>query len=51
MGTLILMMIFLMERLVPSSRNVRGIENSTIAAYSAQSGIEKSLSTLSIRNP
>jgi hypothetical protein len=51
MGTLILLMIFLMERLVPSSRSVRGIENSTIAAYAAQSAVEKGLSTLNIRNP
>ncbi len=51
MGVLSLMMIFLLERILPSSRAVKGIELSTQAYYTAGSEIEKALATFNIRNP
>ncbi len=44
-------MIGLLDHIVPLSRNVRGIENSTIAYYEASAQIEKALATLNLRNP
>lgn len=38
-----LMMAVLLEKIVPASRQVRGIENATLAAYKAESAIETAL--------
>ena len=45
------MMIFLLERILPSSRTVRGIENSAQASYSARSATENILIQLRQDNP
>lgn len=50
-GLIAIMMIALLERLVPSSRNVRGVENSVVAYYLAGSAIEQALATLQVQNP
>jgi hypothetical protein len=37
------MMIYFLDKLVPVAKSVSGIENSTIAYYQAESGIEDAL--------
>ena len=51
MMILSIMMIFLLERILPSSRTVRGIENSAQASYSARSATEDILTQLRQDNP
>jgi type II secretory pathway pseudopilin PulG len=51
MMILSIMMIFLLERILPSSRTVRGIENSAQAAYAARSSTEEILTLLRQDNP
>ncbi len=36
-----LMMVVLLEKIIPSAREIRGIENATIAGYKAESAIEE----------
>lgn len=50
-GTLIIIMLGLLDHTVPLSRSVRGIENSTVAYYKASAQIETALATLSLKNP
>jgi hypothetical protein len=45
------MMIFLIERILPYSRTVRGIENSAQASYTARSFTEEILTRLRADNP
>lgn len=51
MGILAFMMILLLEKVLPTSRAIRGIENSTIGLYHGNSAIEKALSTLNYKLP
>jgi type II secretory pathway pseudopilin PulG len=51
MMILSVMMIFLLERILPYSRTVRGIENSAQASYSARSSTEEILTRLRADNP
>jgi hypothetical protein len=51
MMVLSIMMIFLLERILPSSRTVRGIENSAQASYSARWLTEVALTRLRADNP
>lgn len=51
MMILSIMMIFLLERIIPSSRTVRGIENSAQASYTARSSTEGILTLLRQDNP
>ncbi|EKE29848.1 MAG: hypothetical protein ACD_2C00088G0013 [uncultured bacterium (gcode 4)] len=46
-----IMMIYFLEKIVPISKNVKWIENSTIAYYEAQSWIEQWLLAMSWSNP
>ena len=39
------------EIVIPRARNVKGIEQSNIAAYNAESGIEASLNSFTGSNP
>jgi len=50
-GTLIIIMLGLLEHIIPLSRSVRGIENSTVAYYKASTQIETALASLSLKNP
>jgi len=51
MGILAFMMIMLLEKILPTSRTIRGIENSTIGLYHGSSAIEQSLATMNYKLP
>ena len=46
-----IIMIYLLDKLVPISRNVKGIENTNIAYYNAETGVEEALLWMSKTNP
>ncbi|MDQ1343749.1 MAG: hypothetical protein QG650_469 [Patescibacteria group bacterium] len=48
---IVLMGVYLIEKLVPAGRNVKGIEHGNVAYYKASSAIEEALMSLSGSNP
>ncbi len=50
-GVLSLVMILLMEKIIPTSQAIRGIENSTIWLYHSASAIEKAFASMNYRQP
>lgn len=48
---IILIGVFLIEKLVPVSRDVKGIENGNVAYYQASSALELGLASLSASQP
>ena len=48
---LMLMAIYLLERIVPIARNVKGIENGNIAYYQAETAVEAALMNKDASNP
>lgn len=51
MGILSFMMILLLEKIIPTSQAIRGIENSTVGLYHSTSAIEKAFSSMNYKRP
>jgi type II secretory pathway component PulK len=48
---IVLMGVYLIDKLVPASRDVKGVEHGNVAYYKASSAVELALSELSGANP
>jgi hypothetical protein len=48
---IIIIAIYLLDKIVPFSRDIKGVENGNIAYYKANTAINEALLSMSIDNP